>query len=408
MLNRSLEWGKFWSFAGCGAAGGALGAVVGEVVQRSAAGTFFTLLLVTAAWTALIAIGIAWALLGAQSYYLTRGFPRGRQIVIGGLGAVLAGSIAGFAAQLFFGLALLVLSTDSLAALIALEAVRVLAWALMGILLGIGLSRCIPNLGTVRGLVGGVVGATVGALGFVLLTYTLGDLLGRWLGAGIIGGCLGAVLTWIEMAFREAWLEVAYGPKETRRVSLGKQSVLLGSDRERCTVLVPNALPVALKYVLEGGQVHLEDLGQGQTVTIGPGDRRTLGTLTVTLRAISERGGPPAPDRQPPPATTAAAGQHAVTGYALRAGGRVLPLGEGARFTAQELGLRDGFPATAVCAEVVENPAQPGVYGMKNLTKIRWQAVLVSGEVRDVDPGKSIRLAKGTRVTIGQATLLIE
>ncbi len=126
--------------------------------------------------------------------------PRPRDIAFGSGGAIVSGLVAGFLAQLLFGIAGALIPRASAIGLIILEAIRIVAWSLMGALMGIGLSFCIPNFRVLRGLTGGGIGAGIGGLGFVVMANTTGDLLGRWLGAAIIGACLGAMLAWIETA----------------------------------------------------------------------------------------------------------------------------------------------------------------------------------------------------------------
>jgi hypothetical protein len=81
---------------------------------------------------------------------------------------------------------------------------------------------------------------------------------------------------------------------------------------------------------------------------------------------------------------------------------------ENAQFSARDLGVRDGAVAADVCAEVVRNPSNPDVFGLKNLTRAPWQATVASGQTRSVEPGKSVKLAKGTRVSIGKSSIQIE
>lgn len=443
-MRRSFELSKLVLFAACGSAGGVIGAILGEVTNQSGSGTLVTTLFSTSCWSGLIAVGIASALATGQSYYLSRSFPQFRQLAIMAAGAGLAGVIAGFGAQLFFGLASALLPLESIGALLLLEGIRIVAWTMMGAALGMGLAICIPNLKFVRGFLGGGFGAAIGGFGFLVFAYTAGDMFGRWLGAGIIGGCIGTVLAWIETAFREAWLELQYGPNEIRTVSLGKRPVTLGSDRDRCTVYVAGTPSVVFKYAMDGGLVYLEDLIRGQTMAVRPGDRRMLGNVAVTVRAIIDR--TPVPSRcaasEPPrppvmqrnELNSAASGMgnrvavsrpepvpahpatpvsqidtRPATGFFLTSsGGRIMPLAEGTCFTAHQLGVRRGVHSDEPCAEVVRNPSQPGVFGLKNLTNQQWQAVLANGDTREIDPGKSIRLAKGTRVTMEGVIVTIE
>jgi DNA-binding helix-hairpin-helix protein with protein kinase domain len=56
---------------------------------------------------------------------------------------------------------------------------------------------------------------------------------------------------------------------------------------------------------------------------------------------------------------------------------------------------------TTPLAEVTRHPADPTLWGLKNLTSGRWTATASDGTVRDVEPAKSLPLAVGTRVHFG-------
>jgi DNA-binding helix-hairpin-helix protein with protein kinase domain len=54
-------------------------------------------------------------------------------------------------------------------------------------------------------------------------------------------------------------------------------------------------------------------------------------------------------------------------------------------------------------AEVTRHPSDPARWGLKNLTRERWLATASDGTVRDVDPGRNLPLAVGTKVHFGKA-----
>jgi hypothetical protein len=88
--------------------------------------------------------------------------------------------------------------------------------------------------------------------------------------------------------------------------------------------------------------------------------------------------------------------------------GRRIALVLGAKFTATEIA---GLETTAVdraVAEVVANPADPSVAGLKNLSARAWTATLASGERKDIGPGRSIRVAAGTKIHFGVLEGVIE
>jgi hypothetical protein len=83
--------------------------------------------------------------------------------------------------------------------------------------------------------------------------------------------------------------------------------------------------------------------------------------------------------------------------------GASLALAEGARLNAGDTFHQDATPDTVV-AEVSSHPGDPSVLGLKNLTLQVWSATLANGEQRQVEPGRSIRLATGTRIDFGPIT----
>jgi serine/threonine protein kinase len=60
--------------------------------------------------------------------------------------------------------------------------------------------------------------------------------------------------------------------------------------------------------------------------------------------------------------------------------------------------------ATAPLAEVSRHPQNPSVWGLRNLSEGRWVATTADGSTKDVEPGKSIVLAKGTKIAFGRLT----
>jgi hypothetical protein len=75
-----------------------------------------------------------------------------------------------------------------------------------------------------------------------------------------------------------------------------------------------------------------------------------------------------------------------------------VPLQTGRRLSAADaLGVASG----SVAMEVVRNPNDPHVLGLKNLTALTWSATMPDGASRRVDAGRSLRLEPGTRIDFG-------
>jgi len=55
-------------------------------------------------------------------------------------------------------------------------------------------------------------------------------------------------------------------------------------------------------------------------------------------------------------------------------------------------------------AEVSQNPANPNQWGLKNAGDDKWVVTTAEGTLKDVDPGRSVALAVGTKINFGHKT----
>jgi hypothetical protein len=67
----------------------------------------------------------------------------------------------------------------------------------------------------------------------------------------------------------------------------------------------------------------------------------------------------------------------------------------------QDIPGLEASQGNGVVAEVVPNPQDPTVMGLKNLSQQAWVATLAQGGQRQVEGGRSIRLAAGTKIDFG-------
>jgi hypothetical protein len=254
------------------------------------------LLLAISAQMGAVAAGLCLVLILAQQFYLRREGAVG-SVVKGLLGGLLAGLIGGAAGQLLF---------QNLADVSAADVIfRALGWALLGALVGLGMAFVVPNLRALRGLLGGALGGAAGFLGFLSVASLLhgsdfADAGGRVLGALLLGLCIGLMVALVELAFRRAWLEVRYGPREMVTVNLGPEPVKVGGDGRACTVFARGAAPVALRYWVRDGKVVCEDVERRAVEEVKFDQPRTVGAVTVTVRAAATAApvaAPPAPPR---------------------------------------------------------------------------------------------------------------
>lgn len=290
---------------------GALAAFVpGEVLHaaltnESRQGSFVQLVVVTSLWMLIYAVAYSIAMVIGQNIYLRRPCIDQKEAMVSAAGGALAGLISGGLAQAFFGIAVRLTIISGVESLVLIECARVVAWAMFGAMIGLGMSLFIPNLGRIYGVIGGVVGGAVGAVGFILATAFAGDLVGRLIGMAIVGGALGFAIGLVEAASRSAWLQVAFGTVgESRIVSLGKEFVCLGSDSRRCAVWTPGAAPVALRFRFVDGQVTCDDVVAQRQMVVPPGFQQQIGAVNVTVcvAKTSVAVSPPSPTYLAPPA----------------------------------------------------------------------------------------------------------
>ena len=248
------------------------------------------LVLAVGVWTGAIAALVCLALVAGQTNYLQGGLPRGGGALAALGGGLAAGLLGGAAGQGLF----LAADTESVALSVLF---RVLGWALLGALAGAGLAFFVPNLKVVYGLLGGAAGGVVGALAFIGVSMATGDLVGRLVGGLLLGACIGLMLALVEKAFRSAWLEVSYGPRETVQVNLGAEPVKIGGDAKACTVWARGAAPIALRFFVRDGRVVCEDAVNRTETVVGDGAERRAGSVCVVVR--TGRGAPDAPKPAP-------------------------------------------------------------------------------------------------------------
>jgi len=60
------------------------------------------------------------------------------------------------------------------------------------------------------------------------------------------------------------------------------------------------------------------------------------------------------------------------------------------------------YDFSAPVAAVTEHPSSSGVWGLKNLSPRKWVVSAPGGDVKDVETGRSVTLAVGTRIQFGE------
>ena len=355
--------------------------------QQPKAQPFWYTVLIIGLWTALLAIGLSLALVVGQNLYLHRPFLSIRQGAIILVGALAAGLVSGGSAQALLSL---VAQSEFLA-----KTGWIAGWTLLGGLLGWGMGFFISNLQAKRAIMAGGIGGFFGALAFLLVSDSAGDASGRLVGAVILGFFIGLMVVFVEVAFRTAWLEIQYNPKEIRTVNLGIDPVSIGSDAKACTIYVSNSPSVALRYRLNQGKILCEDVVNGVTQTLHPGDTQQVSNITVVVRSAD------IPEQLGHQNGSLPSYSQPQTQFSLHIKRQVISLTNGTCLTAVEIPGLEPKGSDGVVARVNTNPKDPSILGLQNCSHRAWNITLADGEQKQIESGRSIKLATGTKIKFG-------
>ncbi|MDR1787165.1 MAG: hypothetical protein LBR16_01740 [Treponema sp.] len=239
-------------------------------------GTFWSVIVETAVWFGVIALGLIACLLAAQSGYLKKP-PSAPTVVKAVLLGVLSGAAAGGLAQAVFAY------TSQISTAVEIVS-RILCWGFAGAGVGLGTSFFVPNYPIKRSLPAGLVG---GLLGGVLFRASFGIMpegIARVVSIAILGLCIGATIAIAEEILREAWITVDWGHNERVNVTLGTRPVVLGSAPEADIFLSRQNYPaVALVVSIDGQKVIVDNKLNGQRTEMANGSELSLGTVKVTV-----------------------------------------------------------------------------------------------------------------------------
>jgi serine/threonine protein kinase len=93
-----------------------------------------------------------------------------------------------------------------------------------------------------------------------------------------------------------------------------------------------------------------------------------------------------------------------VLPFRIRIGKNVVMLNSDAKLFVQHItGSSDLAEFSRSIAEVARHPTNPNLWGLKNLMSAKWVMTAPDGSLKDVEPGRSVPLASGTKVNFGAA-----
>ncbi|MFN9398401.1 MAG: VWA domain-containing protein, partial [Dolichospermum sp.] len=242
----------------------------------------------TGGWTAFLAMGISLALIMGQNRYMRLPLLTVRKGIISTFGSLAAGMIAGATGQIVF------LPLSSIAGLEITG--YIVAWVILGALVGGGTRFFVPNLKLKNALLGGIIGGGIGGSGFLITASIFGDVLGRLSGTSMIGFFIGLMIAWIEQKQLESqpYLLVNWTATEQTTYLLGTKPILIGSS---LNVEIPlNAsdgfTPITAKIFKEGENIIMQ-FDQEYAVrknmkktsqALKVGDTRKLGQITIEVK----------------------------------------------------------------------------------------------------------------------------
>jgi serine/threonine protein kinase len=88
--------------------------------------------------------------------------------------------------------------------------------------------------------------------------------------------------------------------------------------------------------------------------------------------------------------------------YRIRIDKNVILLNNDTKLYPHHIDPQRLFDFTAPIAEIATNPANPSMWGLKNLSSEKWVMTAVDGSIKDVDPGRSATLAVGIKINFGK------
>lgn len=387
-LKKALQFGV------SGAVGGFVGNLITEPFMNfdrlSGSASFFDSVLSTARWFGLVGGGIATAIMFGYYYYI-KGKPQIKPALKnGGLFGLIAGAISGAIAEaIYTGIG-------------PNELLRVICWGIAGSLLGLALSKRIPNLGMLRGAGGGGVGGVLGGCLFILFAYSLSGTVGRLAGCGAIGFWIGIMLVVAETLFNKAWLVISSDTGTNRTLTIGAEPVTFGSDENLSIICIPNVSPLAMRFQLAGGQIVCENVDNGAVSYLRSGDQKRIGNCTVTV------GNSDLPAQNPanvPPtfiSDNPAVNSFTSSQFSLKLGSRIIPLSAGTQLLTSDLPTLTAAASNGVVATVNCPPKNELSLGLKNLSDRAWWVTDIQGDIKMVEPENTLTLALGTKIEFGE------
>jgi len=199
-------------------------------------------------------------------------------------------------------------ATISQGAFVWITVMRSLAWAVMGISLGLGMNLARSTRAQRRSsLLGGLAGGALGGLFFdpiIRFVDPASGSVSRLVGFVAVGSCVGIFVALSEQLGREAWLRVRTGPLAGKSFILYRNPTIIGSAPQADIYLFKDAAisPTHAAIHRAGGSYEIEDLGSQHGTLVESrlvrrqrlvsGDQLTLGATVLEFEERAKRQAP--------------------------------------------------------------------------------------------------------------------
>lgn len=88
--------------------------------------------------------------------------------------------------------------------------------------------------------------------------------------------------------------------------------------------------------------------------------------------------------------------------FHIRLGKSIVVLPHDGKIFPHHLDPSKDFCFSHVCGEVSKHPTDPNIWGLRNCTSEKWVATMPDGSVKDIEPGRSVRLADKAKLHFGK------
>jgi pSer/pThr/pTyr-binding forkhead associated (FHA) protein len=180
---------------------------------------------------------------------------------------------------------------------------RLIGWAFMGLMLGVGVGLASLSLtNMLKGALGGLIGGLVGGAGFDLIgSFSESGLASRLIGFCVIGLAIGFFIGLVHQLTKSAWLSVEAGRLWGRQFRLEGSNVVLGRAEENAVGLFgdagvqPRHAVISRHgdgYTLKNLAVSAGTLVNGkrvETVQLHESDRIKISNYELTFHLRTER-----------------------------------------------------------------------------------------------------------------------